>query len=145
MLVIYSGSSECLSKPSQPTEIHKTFSLLFSLPCWVLPEKGMAASIAALVLLLGNFYFNFKTINGFTASGWSPAHATFYGGSDASGTMGTSPKIPSLDILPEHGLYTHNFPGHFESNFDILNGSLQGELVATGTCTRRATGQGRRH
>ncbi|CAA0831071.1 Expansin-A11 [Striga hermonthica] len=48
-------------------------------------EKNSSILFLALVVALHSFTMN---ANGFTASRWTQAHATFYGGSDASGTMG---------------------------------------------------------
>ncbi|KAM5565203.1 expansin-A11 [Rosa sericea] len=45
---------------------------------------GMAKLVSALAILLSVSTY----VNGFTASGFTRGHATFYGGSDASGTMG---------------------------------------------------------
>ncbi|KAK8355257.1 hypothetical protein V6Z11_A05G274700 [Gossypium hirsutum] len=47
----------------------------------------MAKTVFALSILLG-FSYLATTVNAYAASGWTKAHATFYGGSDASGTMG---------------------------------------------------------
>ncbi|KAE8682131.1 Expansin-A29 [Hibiscus syriacus] len=47
----------------------------------------MAKNIFSLSILLGLCYLA-TTVNVYAASGWTKAHATFYGGSDASGTMG---------------------------------------------------------
>lgn len=56
-----------------------------------------------LLIMLSMSYMLF-IVEGMTTSGWMKASATFYGGSDASGTMGI---YIYMDIIPP--ILLHNF------------------------------------
>jgi hypothetical protein len=47
----------------------------------------MEKIVFVLAILIGVCYYSIYA-NAFSPSGWTKGHATFYGGSDASGTIG---------------------------------------------------------
>ena len=52
-------------------------------------EMGTVISLLVLSLLLSAAFVDAKIPGNYGGGEWQSAHATFYGGSDASGTMGT--------------------------------------------------------
>jgi hypothetical protein len=57
----------------------------------LVPSMQQLLAVSMLVSLLGAVSFHQVSAGGYTGDTyWNPAHATFYGGADASGTQGES-------------------------------------------------------
>ena len=86
----YSDTSHALSPFTRKGPIggHSPSSYIFP---WLLPQTSKAQTIVCILALMTVVD---AWVPGFYRGGpWETAHATFYGGNDASGTMGTKSKL----------------------------------------------------
>lgn len=73
-----------------PHYISSFCKYLFLSLCTSAGKKTRKMVLLLIELLLVGFFSTFNSVHGYYG-GWINAHATFYGGGDASGTMGTLP------------------------------------------------------
>lgn len=65
--------------------------------------------MASVVFFLAGFYAIVSSVDAYAGGGWNGAHATFYGGSDASGTMGMCTKTANIWLWPLWGFLTNSW------------------------------------
>lgn len=85
-LIYWSGS--CLCKCKYTSHQLSSLSILLSFSQKHLSFQEMGKMLLAFAILLQFCYYFAISADAFAPSGWMKGHATFYGGSDASGTMG---------------------------------------------------------
>ena len=89
-MLLHKYSTQLLS--SSPSSLSLSLFLALKSGVWFVVREKMAVGVVVCFASLISLFslVQAKIPGAYSGGAWQSAHATFYGGSDASGTMGTS-------------------------------------------------------